>query len=56
MSTETLARNKKVRAEHRSSATRLINQVDEASAVAIGPAIDKLLQWKLSLNEKVTKL
>ena len=33
-----------------------MNQVDEASAVAGGPAIDKLLQWKLSLNEKLTKL
>ena len=56
MSTDALARNKKVRAGHRSSATRLMNQVDEASAVTGGPAIDKLLQWKLSLNEKLTKL
>ena len=56
MSTEALARNKKVHAGHRSSATRLMNQVDEASAVAGGLAIDKLFQWKLSLNEKLTKL
>ena len=56
MSTEALARHKKVRAGHRSSATRLMNQVDEASAVEGGPAIEKLLQWKLSLNEKLTKL
>ena len=56
MSTEALARHKKVRAGHRSSATRLMNQVEEASAVTGGPAIDKLLQWKLSLTEKLTKL
>jgi len=53
---EALARNKKVRAGHRSSAMRLMNQVDEASTVTGGPVIDKLLQWKLSLNEKLTKL
>ena len=56
MSTEALARHKKVRAGHRSSATRLMNQVEEASAVTGGPAIDKLLQWKLSLTEKLAKL
>ena len=33
-----------------------MNQVEEASAVTGGPAIDKLLQWKLSLTEKLTKL
>lgn len=56
MSTEALARNKKVRTGHRSSASRLMNQVDEASAVTGGPAIDKLLQWKVSLTKKLKKL
>ena len=56
MSTEALARNKKVRAGHRSSATRLMNQAEEAAAVTGGPAMDKLQQWKLSLTEKLAKL
>ena len=53
---ETLARIKKVRAGHRSSASRLMNQLEEASAVTGGPALEKLHQWKLSLNEKLVKL
>ena len=53
---ETLARIKKVRAGHRSSASRLMIQLEEASAVTGGPALEKLHQWKLSLNEKLVKL
>jgi len=56
MSSEALARHKKVRTGPRSLATRLMNQVDEAIAMTGGPTIDQLLQWKLSLNEKLTKL
>jgi len=50
MSSEALARHKRVRAGHK------LNQVDEASAVTGRPAIDKLLQWKPSLNKKLMKL
>ena len=53
---ETLARIKKVRAGHHASASRLMNQLEEASAVTGGPALEKLHQWKLSLNEKLVKL
>ena len=53
---EALARLKKVRAGHRSSASRLMNQLEEASAVTGGPAPEKLQQWKLSLTEKLDKL
>ena len=54
--TEAIVRQKKKRAGHRSSVTRLMHQLEEASAVAEGPALDRLLQWKLSLNEKLQKL
>ena len=53
---EALARLKKVRAGHRSSASRLMNQLEEASAVTGGPVPEKLQQWKLSLTEKLDKL
>jgi len=33
-----------------------MHQVEDASTVTGGPAIDKLLQWQLSLNEKLSKL
>ena len=56
MMMEAIARQKKIRAGHRSSATRLIHQLEEASALTEGPALDRLLQWKLSLNEKLQKL
>jgi len=48
MSTEALARNKKVQTGHRSSATRLMHQAEEASTVTDGLVLDKLLRWKLS--------
>ena len=51
-----VARQKKIWASHRSSATRLMNQLEEASAATGGPALEKLLQWKLSLNNKLQKL
>ena len=51
-----LARQKKIRAGHRSSATRLMRQLEEASAVTGGVALERLLQWKLSLNDKLQKL
>ena len=51
-----VARQKKIRAGHRSSAMRLMNQLEEASAATGGPALERLLQWKLSLNDKLQKL
>ena len=51
-----VARQKKIRAGHRSSATRLMNQLEEASAATGGPVLERLLQWKLSLNDKLQKL
>ena len=35
---------------------RLINQLEEASAATGGPVLKRLLQWKLSLNDKLQKL
>ena len=54
--TKALTRLKKIRAGHRSSASRLMNQLEEASAATGGPAPDKLHQWKLSLTDKLDKL
>ena len=48
MLTEALTRNKKVQAGQRSSATRQMHQVEEASTVTNGLVLDKLLQRKLS--------
>ena len=56
MMTEAIARQKKIRAGHRSSATRLMHQLEEATDVTGGPTLEKLLQWKLSLNKKLQKL
>jgi len=50
---ETLARLKKVRAGPRSSASRLMSQLEEGNTVL---ALEKLQQWKLSLWEKLNKL
>ena len=33
-----------------------MNQLEEASAATGGPALERLLQWKLSLNDKLQKL
>ena len=51
-----VVRQKKIWAGYRSSATRLMNQLEEASAATGGPALERLLQWKLSLNDKLQKL
>ena len=40
---------------HRSSATRLMRQIEEATGTA-DITLDKLLQWKVTLNEKLTKI
>ena len=50
---EALARIKKVRAGNRSSAARLMHQLDEIEA---GPTLNRLMQCKVSLNEKLDKL
>lgn len=55
MSKEALPRKKKIRAGHRASATRLLNQVDGALA-ATPTDNDKLAQLKLSLHEKLDTL
>ena len=54
--TEAIVRQKKKPVGHRLSATRLMHQIEEASAVTEGLALERLLQWKLSLNEKLQKL
>ena len=53
---EALARTKKVRAGHRSSATRLMNQLEGEYEIEDGPTLDRLKQCKVSLNEKLDKL
>ena len=52
---EELQRKKRVRASHRGSATRTVNQVEEVvGAVAIGSAnLARLAQLKLTLTEKL---
>ena len=45
---EALARLKKVRAGHRFSALRLMNQLEEGSAITGGLVLEKLQQWKPS--------
>ena len=54
--TEVLTRKKKTRAAHRSSATRLMNQLAEESASEGGATLERLLQCKLSLKEKLETL
>ena len=49
-------RKKKVRAGHRSSATRIMNQLAEGSATEEGLTLDRLQQCKLSLKEKLETL
>ena len=53
---EALARTKKVRAGHRSSATRLMHQLDGKYEIENGPTLNRLMQCKLSLNEKLDRL
>ena len=53
---EALARTKKVRAGHRSSATRLMHQLDGEYEIDDGPTLNRLMQCKLSLNEKLDRL
>ena len=54
--TEALARKKKTRAAHRSSATRIMNQLAEESAREDRPTLERLLQCKLSLKDKLETL
>ena len=53
---EALARAKKVRAGHRSSTTRLMHQLEREYGIDDGPSLDRLMQCKLSLNEKLERL
>jgi len=53
---EALARIKKVRAGNRSSATRLMHQLEGEYEIEAGPTFDRLMQCKVSLNEKLDKL
>lgn len=53
---EALARKKKVRAGHRSSATQTMNQLDVDGATEDGPTLDRLQQCKLTLKEKLETL
>ena len=53
---EALARNKKVRAGHRSSAARLLRQLEGEYEIDDGPTLDRLMQCKLSLNQKLDKI
>ena len=53
---EALVRKKKVRAGHRSSATRIMNQLEVDRATEDGPTLDRLQQYKLTLKEKLETL
>jgi len=53
---EALTRHKKVQAGHRSSATRLMHQLESEYEIDDGPTLDRLVQCKLSLTEKLDKL
>ena len=53
---EVLARKKRERGGHRSSATRLMNQLTEEIVAEHGPTTDRLQQCKLSLKEKLETL
>ena len=52
MIAEVLTRKKKTRAVHRSSTTRIMNQLAEESTSGEGPTLERLLQCTLSLKEK----
>ena len=53
---EVLARKKKVRAGHRASATRIINQLEADRTIDEGVTLDRLQQSKLMLQEKLDTL
>jgi len=53
---EALARTKKVQAGHRRSVIRLMHQLAGEYEIDDGPTLDRLMQCKVSLNEKLTKL
>ena len=50
---DALARAKKVRTGHRSLTTRLMHQLEEVYGIDDGSSLDRLMQYKLSLNEKL---
>ena len=52
---EGLARKKRIRAGHKTSATRMLNQIDGLLAEE-APDVSKLSQLKLSLQEKLETL
>ena len=52
---EGLARKKRIRAGHKASATRMLNQIDGLLAEE-APDVSKLSQLKLSLQEKLETL
>jgi len=53
---EALARIKKVPAGHRSPTTRLMQQLEGEYEIEAEPVLDRLMQYKASLNEKLDKL
>ena len=53
---EALVRKKKVRAAHRLSATRIMNQLEVDRTTEDGPTLDRLQQYKLTLKEKLETL
>ena len=52
---EDLARKKRIRAGHKASATRMLNQIDGILADST-PDVSKLSQLKLSVQEKLETL
>jgi len=50
---EAFTRKKKVRTGHRSSATRIMNQLEADYDTKDGPTLDRLQQCKLMLKEKL---
>ena len=55
MASEGLARKKRIRGDHKASATRMLSQIDELLAQE-SPDLAKLSQLKLSLQEKLETL
>ena len=53
---DALVRAKKVLAGHRLSTTRLMHQLEGEYRIDDGPSLDRLMQCKLSLNEKLERL
>ena len=51
-----LARVKKVQAGHRSSTTSLTHQLKGEYEIDDGPSLERLMQCKLSLKEKLDRL